>query len=153
MLFLLFQLGEDRYALDAGQVVEVLPLVDIKRIAQTPKEVAGICDYRGAPLPVIDLSQVTLGRPAEHRLSTRLIVVRYPDATGEARALGLLAEKATEILRREPADFVDSGIAGDEARYLGPVATDARGFVQRIDVSRLLPTDVRAALFTSSAEP
>ena len=31
MLFLLFQLGEDRYALDAGQVVEVLPLVGITR--------------------------------------------------------------------------------------------------------------------------
>ena len=32
MLFLLFQLGEDRYALDTGRVIEVLPLVAITPI-------------------------------------------------------------------------------------------------------------------------
>jgi len=34
MLFLLFQLAKDRYALDAGQVAEVLPWVGIKQIPQ-----------------------------------------------------------------------------------------------------------------------
>ena len=40
MLFLLFELGTDRYALDALQIAEVLPLVAIKRIPRAPAESA-----------------------------------------------------------------------------------------------------------------
>ena len=98
MLFLLFQLGQDRYALDAGQVTEVLPLVEIKQVPQAPPGVAGVFDFRGAPVPVIDLSQLALGRPAQRRLSTRLIVVHHRDEGGEQRLLGLIAEMATETV-------------------------------------------------------
>ena len=147
MLFLLFQLGKELYALDAAQVTEVLPLVGIKQIPQTPPGVAGVFEYRGVLAPAIDLSQLALGRPAETRLSTRLIVVRYPGDNGETHPLGLIAEKATETMRREPADFVESGVNSDGAAYLGPVATDARGLVQWIDVRKLLPESVRDVLF------
>ena len=37
MLFLLFQLGNDRYALDASRVVEVLPLVELKHLPLAPR--------------------------------------------------------------------------------------------------------------------
>ena len=36
MLFILFQLGQDCYALDAAQVAEVLPLVLVKKIPRAP---------------------------------------------------------------------------------------------------------------------
>ena len=64
MLFLVFQLGPDRYALDAKRVAEVLPLVDIKSIPHAPNGIAGVFNYRGTPVPVIDLAQLTLGQPA-----------------------------------------------------------------------------------------
>jgi len=147
VLFLVFQLGTDRYALDAGQVVEVLPVMELKSIPRAPAGVAGVLDYRGEPVPVIDMSQLALGRPAERRMSTRLLIVRYPTAGGEPRALGLIAEQATDTLQRDPADFVDPGITSHGASYLGPVITDARGMVQRVDVAKLLPASVRDALF------
>ena len=37
MLFLLFQLGDGRYALEASRVVEVVPLLEIKRLLHAPK--------------------------------------------------------------------------------------------------------------------
>ena len=49
MLFLLFQLGKDRYALEASRVVEVVPLLALKQLPQAPKGVAGIFNYRGPP--------------------------------------------------------------------------------------------------------
>jgi chemotaxis-related protein WspB len=147
MLFLLFQLGQDRYALDVGQVAEVLPLVSLKQIPQAPPAVAGIFDFRGEPVPVIDLSQTALGRSAQPRLSTRIILANYPDGDGGKRLLGLMAERVTETLRRDPADFVDAGINTDNAPYLGPVATDARGMIQWIEVDQLLTPAVRDLLF------
>ncbi len=37
MLFLLFQLGKDRYVLEAARVIEVLPLMDLKQIPEAPE--------------------------------------------------------------------------------------------------------------------
>jgi chemotaxis-related protein WspB len=147
MLFLVFELARDRYVLDVSQVAEVLPLVDIKQMPQAPPAVAGILNYRGAPVPVIDVSQLTLGRPAERRLSTRIVLVRYPDADGQIRLLGLIAERATQTVRHEEKDFVASGVTSKGASYLGPVIADARGLLQWLDVRTLLPPSVRDVLF------
>ncbi len=152
MLFLQFQLGQDHYALDASQVVEVLPLLAIKRIPQAPAGVAGAFNYRGKPVPVIDLSLLTLGRPARLQMSTRILIVRYPDDKGRDHLLGLIAEKATETLRRDTAAFTDSGVSSDNAPYLGPVASDANGLVQWITVRNLLPAAVRDVLFAQPLE-
>ena len=136
MLVLLFELGADRYAIDIGHVIEVLPLVDFRHLPQAPHGVAGLFDFRGTPIPALDLTQLTLGRPAEYRLSTRIIVVHDADAGG-TQLVGLIAERATETARREPAEFVWPGVANDRAPYLGPVATDARGLLQLVDVKQL----------------
>jgi chemotaxis-related protein WspB len=148
MLFLLFQLGQDRYLLDTGRVAEVLPLVAITQIPQAPPGVAGLFNYRGVPVPVVDLSQLALGRPARNRLNTRIVLVHYPDGSGGTQLLGLIAERVTETVRRDEADFVASGVSSDRAPYLGPVATDARGLLQWIVVESLLPVSVRDVLFT-----
>jgi chemotaxis-related protein WspB len=152
MLFLCFQLGNDRYALDCSQVIEVVPLLDIKRIPQAPAAVAGAFNYRGKPVQVIDLSVLALGRPARRHMSTRIIIVIYPDADGAQHRLGLIAEKATQTLRRDPADFTQSGVVNDDAPYLGPVATDANGLLQWIEVKKLLPASVRDVLFKQPLE-
>lgn len=149
MLFLLFQLGDARYALDANLVAEVLPCIAVTSIAQAPPGVAGVLNYRGSPVPAIDLSQLLLGRPAQRRMSTRLVLVHVPDRNGGSRLLGLIAEKATGTFRRERGDFVASGISNDRAPYLGPVATDAGGIVQWVDVTKLLTPSVRDVLFTA----
>ena len=147
MLVLLFELGDDRYAIDVSQVLEVLPLVDLRRLPQAPDGVAGLFDFRGTPVPVIDLTALTLGRPAQRRFSTRIIVVTGPD-NGDSHLLGLIAERATETASRAATDFVWPGVTGDHAQYLGPVATDERGLLQLVDVRQLLPAAARNLLFT-----
>jgi chemotaxis-related protein WspB len=148
MLFLLFALGNDRYALEASRVVEVVPLLDLKRLPQAPKGVAGIFNYRGQPVPAVDLSDLTLGQPAKEKLSTRILIVKCHDAQGTERLLGLIAEQATEMLRKEPRDFVDAGIQVGSAPYLGPVLMDPKGVIQWVDERRLLSDPVRQILFS-----
>ena len=147
MLFLIFELGHDRYALPAALIAEVLPVVRIKRVPHAPAGVIGVFNYHGAPVPVIDLCELTLGRPAAARLSTRLIVVSYPERQDQSRLLGLIAERATDTMHRDSADFVASGITTAGAPYLGQVTTSNHGVVQRIDVETLLPDAVRESLF------
>jgi chemotaxis-related protein WspB len=154
MLFLIFHLDQDRYALDAAEVVEVLPFVSRKALPNTPAWVAGVFSYHGQPVPVIDLSALALGRPAATRLSTRTVVVRYRlgDVANSFRLLAIIVERATRTIRRDPADFTDSGVATPEARYLGPVASDSAGLLQWVNIQGLLPDHVRASLFVRGDE-
>lgn len=150
-LFLLFGIGADRYALEAGEVIEVLPLTALKQIPGAPAWVSGLLTHRGGPVPVIDLSALATGTPAAARTSTRTVLVHYRRA-GETQVhcLGLRLERATETLRCDPAEFVDGGIAAGEARYLGPVRADAGGLVQWVRVDALLPAAVHALLFAAA---
>jgi len=143
MLFLLFQLGQDRYALDARDLMEILPLVQVKHLPHAPAGIAGMLDYHGDVLPVIDLSALALGRAAVQRISTRILVV----AMVGGRRFALIAERANETLQREAGDFTTTDVTMDAAPYLGPVTRDARGIVQWITPQKLFSTAVFDALF------
>src|SRR5258708_5821188 len=124
MMFLLFQLGKDRYVLEASRVVEVLPLLDLKQIPESPRGVAGMFNFRGRPVPAVELSELGVGQRARECLSTGIIVINYADENGRQHPLGLIAEHATEIIRREAADFVEPGLKLGSPPYLGPVLMD-----------------------------
>ena len=47
------------------------PLLELKKIPESPRGVAGIFNYRGRPVPAIDLNQLAMGQPAVDLLSTR----------------------------------------------------------------------------------
>jgi chemotaxis-related protein WspB len=147
-LFLVFRLGLDRYAIEASQVVEVLPMVNWKCVPRAPAGVAGIIDYHGVPVPLIDLMTLALGKPSRKWMSTRIIVVNYrTDHSDETHVLGLIAEQATETIRRTEDEFVDSGLTIAASPYLGAVTTSPAGTIQRFEIRNLLPESVRVQLF------
>jgi chemotaxis-related protein WspB len=150
MLFLLFHLGQDRYALQASHVVEVLPLVAMKRLPQAPTGVAGVFNYRGRLVPAVDLALLTLGQPAARRLSTRIVLVNYASARNQPQLLGLIAEGATEMLRTDIRNFVNHGLQMKSAPYLGPVLLDPNGPIQWLDEQRLLSGPLGQFLATDS---
>ena len=152
MLFLVFQLGTDRYAIEAAQVVEVLPLVNSKHIPRAPLGVAGVFNYHGTPVPLIDFTELAQGRPSRKWMSTRIVVVNYLDESGKVHMLGFLAEQATETMHRSEEDFADSGVAVVDAPYLGSVTTDAAEIIQRIGIQNLLSASVGDHLFRERVE-
>ena len=152
MLFLLFHLDNDCYALDASQIAEVLPLVDIKKMLGSPRGVVGTINYHGTFVPVVDLSEIALGHRAPSRLSTRIILVHRSNEQGPATFLGLVAERATETMWCERADFASSGIRNDEAPYLGAVIMRPRGLVQLVELDKLLPSPLAKLISPQHAQ-
>ena len=147
MLFLIFQLGKDRYAVEANRVLEVLPLVELKKLPQAPKGVAGIFNLRGRPVPAVDLNELSFGTPSRERLTTRIVVIEHTDAGGQTHPLGLIAEQVTQTLRKESRDFVDSGVSLAAAPYLGPVLMDGKGPIQWLHANGLISEPIRELLF------
>ena len=148
MLLLLFNVGDEIHGINAATVVEVLPLVDIKKSNGAPRGVVGTFNYRGAFVPVIDLSDLLLGRPVSARLSTRLILARnsIPGRTG---LVGIIAENATRTLRCEPSDLVPPGLVTQAAPFLGSLVKAPTGFVQTVDVVKLAAAILPSMLLAS----
>jgi chemotaxis-related protein WspB len=149
MLFLLFELGPDRYAFDVRQITQIIPLVALKTIPRAPDGIAGLLNYRGMAVPVVDLSQLAVGRPCARRLSTRIVLVHCLDQTGHSHLLGLIVERATRTAHYDPAAFVPSGVPNADAPYLGPVAVDDGSLLQWVDARKMLPASLSALLFTA----
>jgi len=153
MLFLLFHIGKDRYALEARRVVEVLPLLELKEVPQAPPGLAGLINYRGEPVPVVDVTLLAVGRRSSEKFSTRIIVVRCESLEGSPHLLGLIAEQATETLSRKPHEFLSTGLGNVERPYLGPVLMDPAGPIQWIHEDRLLTSNVRKSVLDLASPP
>jgi Chemotaxis signal transduction protein len=147
VLYLVVQLGGDRYAIEAAEVTEIVPLLRLKALPGAPVGTAGLMNYRGVVVPVVDLELLTSGVPTTATGSARIVVVHYlPDGGGGAESLGLLVPAANDTIRLDPDSFVHGGMRADGAAYLGAVFATPEGVVQRVGVKALLSPELRAAL-------
>lgn len=147
MLVLLFEVLDGRYALPTDQVVEIIPVVKMKKVPRAPQCVAGIINYRGTPLPVIDLGILIEGNPCAQRLSTRIILVYYPFRSERKHLLGLIAERVTETVKINHDSLPPSGILMDEELYVGALGDTDEEMVRCFDIQRLVPESIVETLF------
>ncbi len=151
MLALLFYIGENLYAIDSLQVVEVIPRVNLRPIHQAPDYIVGLCNYRGAIVTVLDLGQLIQGQPCRRFLSTRIIIANYLQPSGVNTYLGLIAERVTETLKKSDDVFSPVHIEAKDKSYLGGIAMDKRGMIQQIHLDRL-PVQLQQATFLEAKE-
>jgi len=139
MLLLLFHLGSELYAIESSQVIEIIPTVNLRPLHHVPDYVAGLFNYRGKFIPVIDLSQLLQATPCHLCLSTRIIIVNYINGDKPMQYLGLMAEKITDTLKTSDQDFAQTSAQPQGKTHLGEVLTDGQRMIQLIRVETLFP--------------
>ena len=152
MLYLLFYLDKDRYVIRATDINEIVPLVKLTRIPKTPDYVAGMFNYRGTAVPVIDMRRLANSPSFRNIMSTRVILVNYRTAFNESHVLGLIVEHVTDMVHLDDDSFVEQVVNTNESTYMSEVLTDQSGVIQRIDVEKILPNHVRDILFVKDRE-
>ncbi|HEV7815360.1 MAG TPA: chemotaxis protein CheW [Janthinobacterium sp.] len=145
MKALIFHIGHDRYGLRLGAIVRVLPLLELKQLPLAPAFVAGLMDFHGRSVPVVDLSRLAGLADSQEHFDSRILVVDYMAPDGAAHLLGLLAEHVRGIQEVDEAALADAGVTA--APFLGQVASDAEGIIQLVELEYLLPAPLRAILF------
>ena len=108
-----FTVGDLRLAMEVGNVREIVRGVSPVRVPHSPADVAGIIDWRGKLIPMIDLrARFGLSAPGatEH---ARVIVV---EAGG--RVLGLAVDKVHTIVKFNRSDLCPPGDSGGCAAML-----------------------------------
>ena len=142
MLVLIFYLGNTMYTMKCDRVREVAPMVKLKEVPHTPDYFAGLFNYRGVVVPVIDLRQLIQGCPCQMRLSTRIILVDYLREDKTPAIIGLMAERVTDAVKKSQDAFVSPGLSMQEAPYLGGFIMEGNDMIQYIDLD-LLPEALR----------
>ncbi len=147
MLFIVFKACSDCYAIEARTVIEVIPLVTLRKCPGAPDYVAGLANYRGLSVPVVDFNRMVAGSSCPALLGARIILSSYAGSNDRRRTAGLLVEVVLETVEREEAEFSQEAMAASEASCLGKLAVHGNEFVQRIALERVLPKELDALLF------
>ena len=151
MMILMFSVAGDNYGINVRDITEVLPTVTLKHFPGGPEYVAGLLNYRGQAVPVVDLTLLMTAQASRNRISSRIVIVDYHHAftyEGEAHhLLGLLIEKITETMRVPDDAFTRSGVATHETPFLGDVAIHNGVMIQVVNVNKVLPESVKTLLF------
>lgn len=137
MLMLLFCIGEERYACECDQIVEILPRIPSRPVPQAPVYITGLLTYRSLPIPVVDFSMLISGRASNAYLSTRIILFRKEGLGGKNTYLGLIAERVTDTIDRDPTEFTETGVKLIDAPFLGGILPDEKGVIHYVIVNRL----------------
>ncbi|AGA28993.1 chemotaxis protein CheW [Singulisphaera acidiphila] len=151
MLLLTFRVAHDLYAVAAERVVEVVPRIELRPIPHAPESLAGLFNYRGKAVPVIDLGVLLGSTPCLERLHTRVILVDEPGGRGE-RLIGLVAENVSDVIMVKQEQVVLAAMNMEQAPYLGTVVRTEMGLVQVISVDKVLPKSLREGIFGPPSE-
>ena len=141
--YLTFVLGEEQYGVEIVRVREILGVLPITPMPQTPHYVKGVINLRGKVIPVLD-TRTKFGMPErENTAETCIIVV---DVGG--RSVGLLVDTVKEVMDiaenqiEDPPHF-GAGVDTAFVRGLGKVGDQVKIL---LDIDRVLG-DLEGASF------
>jgi chemotaxis-related protein WspB len=143
MLMLLLNAGSDCYAIGARDVAEVVMSVELTRLPGAPDGVAGLLQYHGRMVPVVDLCRLTLGRDCNRLLSTRIVMTPYPSGSQPQGLLGLRAEHVTDDIRADTADLTGAETGLTSPVFLRRVVRDRTEMVPLLCLERIMPEPLR----------
>jgi purine-binding chemotaxis protein CheW len=96
MQVVMIGLGDEKFALDAGMVREIIDPVPVTRVAGAKAFVPSVINVRGNVIPLADL-RIRFGMPVtENSADTRIVVVELA-IDGEPVLAGITADKVYEV--------------------------------------------------------
>jgi purine-binding chemotaxis protein CheW len=130
--FLLFCVGDDRYALDVAVVERVVPAAEVSPLPDAPETILGLINIAGELMPVVDTRRHLCLPHRDMELSDRLIVTRTA-----GKPLALLVDKAESVV--ELSEQAITSVMADFHGSTSAVATLAGRIVLIPDVKAFAP--------------
>ena len=98
--FLTFQLKEEEYGLEILKVREIMGIMDITTVPQTPAYVKGVINLRGQVIPVIDLRLKFGMEEGTYDKRTCIVVVNV-----DGLQMGIVVDTVSEVMDIESASI------------------------------------------------
>jgi purine-binding chemotaxis protein CheW len=141
MRALTLRLEDELFAIEAGNVREILDLVPVTEVPTAPAFVGGLINVRGRVVPLADLRVVfDMARP-EPDEDTRIVVVEV-DIDGEPTVAGILADKVHDVTDIEAASIEEAPRVGMRWRpeFVRGIGKRNGSFIIIPDMGRIFET-------------
>ena len=105
--YLVFHLGNEEFGIRVLKVREIMGVLDITAVPQTPAYVKGVINLRGKVIPVVDL-RLKFGLPeAEYTQRTCIIVVQIQGGADKL-LIGVIVDAVSEVLTLQAGEIEDT---------------------------------------------
>jgi len=129
--FVSFNLGDEEYAIEILKVQEIIRMIDITRVPNSPEFINGVINLRGRVLPVLDLGK-RIGLPEkEHSGDSRIIVVEINNIV-----IGFIVDKVNIVLR------INQGIVEPTPELVGNVNSEFISGIAKMEKNLLILLDL-----------
>ena len=137
--YLTFELANEEYGIGILKVKEIIGMMPITSVPQTPGFIKGVINLRGKVIPVVDLRLKFGIEEMDYTERTCIIVVEMAVEAGHA-VIGIVVDAVSEVLNIKGEDIEDTPSFGTSLTtdYILGMAKMEGGVKILLDINRVL---------------
>jgi purine-binding chemotaxis protein CheW len=139
--YLTFTLANEDYGIGILKIKEIIGMMPITSVPQTPSFVKGVINLRGKVIPVVDL-RLKFGIPAiDYTERTCIIVVEITGQSGAVK-IGIVVDAVSEVLNIKAEDIENTPAFGTRVNtdYILGMAKIGSSVKILLDIDKVLTT-------------
>jgi purine-binding chemotaxis protein CheW len=140
--YLTFSMGPENYGIGIRKVKEIIGMIPITSVPQTPDFFKGVINLRGKVIPVMDL-RIRFGmEQAEYTERTCIVVVEVPGKVS-TQLVGVVVDAVSEVVNIKGEDIEETPSFGTNADsdYILGLAKISGDVKILLDIDRMLCTE------------
>jgi len=145
--YLTFTMADEEYGIGILKIKEIIGMMPITTVPQTPEFLKGVINLRGKVIPVIDL-RLRFGLEAiDYTERTCIIVVEIEGSAGTVQ-IGIMVDAVSEVLNVNQADIEETPTFGARlnTNYILGMAKLEGGVKILLDIDKVLSNQEMATL-------
>ncbi len=145
--YLTFSMADEEYGIGILKIKEIIGMMPITTVPQTPEFVKGVINLRGKVIPVMDLRLRFGMESIDYTERTCIIVVEIEGAAGTVQ-IGIVVDSVSEVLNIKGEEIEDAPTFGTQLNtdYILGMAKMDGGVKILLDIDRVLGAEAIAAL-------
>lgn len=140
--YLTFSLDDEEYGIGILKIKEIIGMMPITSVPQTPGFVKGVINLRGKVIPVVDL-RLRFGMDAiDYTERTCIVVVEIAGRVSSV-LIGIVVDSVSEVMNIKGEDIEDTPAFGTklDTDYILSMAKVEGGVKILLDIDRVLSAD------------
>ena len=93
-IYIFVKIGASSYAFPALNVLEIIKLVELEYPEKMPSYIAGILEYKGKVIHIIDLRSILKIEAAQYDINTHILIIQ-----GKETVYGIITDEISDIKR------------------------------------------------------
>ncbi|MBN2510040.1 MAG: chemotaxis protein CheW [Spirochaetales bacterium] len=141
--YVTLSLDKTMFAINVSHVREVLEYRELTLIPKTADFVKGVINLRGSVVPVIDLRMKFSMETKPVDIDTAIIILELFSENTEDLVLGVIADKAHEVLEIDPSQTDAAPRLGNSIHvdFIKSIARKNEHFIMILDIEKIFLSD------------